>query len=166
MRVLLTGITGFAGSHLAEYILANHPDVAIYATYRWRSRTENLEVLTAQNKVEMIECRYPPGGTLRDDGRRGRRRKARGVGPAAAHLPPRRAVVRAVFVRRARRHAPHQHRVAAQPARGDPASRHADPDAHRRLERGVRARPSRRGPDERDQSATAAVALRGEQGRA
>src|SRR6266567_28939 len=72
MRVLLTGITGFAGSHLAEYILANHPDVAIYATYRWRSRTENLEVLTAQNKVEMIEGRYPTGGTLRDDGRRGR----------------------------------------------------------------------------------------------
>ena len=72
MRVLLTGITGFAGSHLAEYILANHPDVAIYATYRWRSRTENLEVLTAQNKVEMIEGRYPTGGTLRDDGRGGR----------------------------------------------------------------------------------------------
>src|SRR5437773_8423185 len=69
MRVLLTGITGFAGSHLAEYILANHPDVAIYATYRWRSRTEKLEGLTAQKKVEMIEGRYPRGGTLRDDGR-------------------------------------------------------------------------------------------------
>ena len=72
MRVLITGITGFAGSHLAEYILANHPDVAIYATYRWRSRTENLETLTAQNKVEMIEGRYPTGGTLREDGRKGR----------------------------------------------------------------------------------------------
>lgn len=72
MRVLITGVTGFAGSHLAEYILANHPDVSIYATYRWRSRTENLETLTAQDKVEMIEGRYPTGGTLRDDGRRGR----------------------------------------------------------------------------------------------
>src|SRR5258705_9970379 len=68
MRVLITGVTGFAGSHLAEYILANHPDVAIYATYRWRSRTENLELLTAQNKVEMIEGRYPTGGTLPDEG--------------------------------------------------------------------------------------------------
>ena len=57
MRVLITGVTGFAGSHLAEYILENHPDVSIYATYRWRSRTENLETLTAQNKVEMIEGR-------------------------------------------------------------------------------------------------------------
>src|SRR6266511_1509723 len=72
MRVLITGITGFAGSHLAEYILANHPDVAIFATYRWRSRTENLEVLTSQNRVEMIEGRYPTGGTLRDEGRQGR----------------------------------------------------------------------------------------------
>ena len=72
MRVLITGVTGFAGSHLAEYILANHPDVSIYATYRWRSRTENLETLTAQDKVDVIEGRYPTGGTLRDDGRKGR----------------------------------------------------------------------------------------------
>jgi len=43
MRVLITGITGFAGSHLAEYILAEHPDVAIFGTYRWRSRMENLD---------------------------------------------------------------------------------------------------------------------------
>jgi len=26
MRVLITGITGFAGSHLADYILENHPE--------------------------------------------------------------------------------------------------------------------------------------------
>jgi nucleoside-diphosphate-sugar epimerase len=25
MRVLITGVTGFTGSHLIEYILANHP---------------------------------------------------------------------------------------------------------------------------------------------
>ncbi|TMG41366.1 MAG: NAD-dependent epimerase/dehydratase family protein, partial [Chloroflexi bacterium] len=47
MRVLITGITGFAGSHLAEYILAEHPEVAVYGTYRWRSRMENLEQLSA-----------------------------------------------------------------------------------------------------------------------
>ena len=70
MRVLITGVTGFAGSHLAEYILANHPDVSIFATYRWRSRTENLETLTAQDKIEMIEGRYPTGATLRDEGRK------------------------------------------------------------------------------------------------
>jgi len=45
MRVLITGITGFAGSHLAEYLLAEQPEVEIYGTYRWRSRRENIEHL-------------------------------------------------------------------------------------------------------------------------
>ena len=72
MRVLITGITGFAGSHLAEYILANHPDVAVYGTYRWRSRMENLEELFAQQKLDVIEGRYPTGASLRDEGKKGR----------------------------------------------------------------------------------------------
>src|SRR5258708_5336472 len=43
MRVLITGVTGFAGSHLAEYLLAHQPDVEVWGIYRWRSRMENLE---------------------------------------------------------------------------------------------------------------------------
>jgi GDP-4-dehydro-6-deoxy-D-mannose reductase len=42
MRVLITGITGFAGSHLAEYLLAEQPEVEVHGTYRWRSRMENI----------------------------------------------------------------------------------------------------------------------------
>ena len=38
MRVLITGITGFAGSHLADYLLAEHPEVEIFGTRRWRSQ--------------------------------------------------------------------------------------------------------------------------------
>jgi len=72
MRVLITGITGFAGSHLAEYILANHPDVAVYGTYRWRSRMESLEELSNQGKLDLIEGRYPTGAGLRDETHRGR----------------------------------------------------------------------------------------------
>src|SRR3977135_3365578 len=72
MRVLITWAPGFARSPPAGFILANPPDVAIFATDRWRSRTENLELLTAQNKVEMTEGRYPTGATLRDEGHRGR----------------------------------------------------------------------------------------------
>lgn len=45
MRVLITGITGFAGSHLVEYLLAQHPEVEIFGTYRWRSRMDNIEHL-------------------------------------------------------------------------------------------------------------------------
>ena len=43
MRALITGITGFAGSHLAEYILAEQPGVEVYGTFRWRSRMDNVE---------------------------------------------------------------------------------------------------------------------------
>jgi GDP-4-dehydro-6-deoxy-D-mannose reductase len=42
MRVLITGITGFAGSHLADYILSEHKDVEIYGIIRWRSRRDNI----------------------------------------------------------------------------------------------------------------------------
>lgn len=54
MRVLITGITGFAGSHLAEYILERHPGVEIYGIRRWRSRTENVEHLL--DKIKILEC--------------------------------------------------------------------------------------------------------------
>jgi len=54
MRVLITGITGFAGSHLAEYVLAEHPGVGVFGTYRWRSRRDNVEHL--EGKIELVEC--------------------------------------------------------------------------------------------------------------
>ena len=54
MRVLITGVTGFAGSHLAEYLLAHQPHAEVWGIYRWRSRMENLaEVL---GRLRMIEC--------------------------------------------------------------------------------------------------------------
>lgn len=48
MRVLITGITGFAGSHLADYILANYPDVEVFGIVRWRSRRENIQHIEGQ----------------------------------------------------------------------------------------------------------------------
>src|SRR5687768_17575231 len=54
MRVLITGVTGFAGSHLAEYLLDNQPDVEVWGIYRWRSRRENLEGVWG--RLHMIEC--------------------------------------------------------------------------------------------------------------
>jgi GDP-mannose 4,6-dehydratase len=40
---LITGITGFVGSHLAEYILENHPEVEVAGLLRWRSPKDNIE---------------------------------------------------------------------------------------------------------------------------
>lgn len=41
-RVLITGVTGFAGSHLAEH-LTSLPGLEVYGTRRWRSPTEDIE---------------------------------------------------------------------------------------------------------------------------
>lgn len=54
MNILITGITGFAGSHLAEYILNNHPDDKIFGIVRWRSRMDNI--VQFQDKITMIEA--------------------------------------------------------------------------------------------------------------
>jgi len=43
MKTLITGITGFVGSHLAEYILEHHPDVEVCGLVRWRSPKQNIE---------------------------------------------------------------------------------------------------------------------------
>jgi GDP-4-dehydro-6-deoxy-D-mannose reductase len=53
VRVLITGITGFVGSHLAEYALGRG-DVEVFGTVRWRSRLDNVEHL--EGKIEMIDC--------------------------------------------------------------------------------------------------------------
>ena len=42
MKILITGVTGMVGSHLADYVLANHPDVEIHASVRWRSPRDNI----------------------------------------------------------------------------------------------------------------------------
>ena len=52
MRLLLTGITGFVGSHMAEYALAQGAEV--FGSARWRSRTENVDHL--RGKIQLIEC--------------------------------------------------------------------------------------------------------------
>ena len=54
MRVLITGITGFAGSHLAEHVLAEHPGTEVFGTIRWRSRTENIRGI--ESKIQLLEC--------------------------------------------------------------------------------------------------------------
>jgi GDPmannose 4,6-dehydratase len=43
-NVLITGITGMVGSHLADYLLA-HTDWEIYGMCRWRSPLDNVEHL-------------------------------------------------------------------------------------------------------------------------
>ena len=53
MKILITGITGFAGSHLADYVLKEHPEVEVYGLVRWRSRMENVQHIL--NRVQLCE---------------------------------------------------------------------------------------------------------------
>jgi GDP-4-dehydro-6-deoxy-D-mannose reductase len=53
MRVLITGFTGFVGSHLADYLVARG-DVEVFGMHRWRSRMDNVEHL--RGRVQMVEC--------------------------------------------------------------------------------------------------------------
>lgn len=62
-RALITGITGFVGSHLAELLLAEHPDVQIYGTARWRSRLENMAHIA--DRVTIIECDLVDAASVR-----------------------------------------------------------------------------------------------------
>jgi GDP-4-dehydro-6-deoxy-D-mannose reductase len=52
MKVLITGITGFAGSHLAEFLLSKKYEV--HGIERWRSKTENID--SFKDKLVLHEC--------------------------------------------------------------------------------------------------------------
>ncbi len=62
-RVLITGITGFAGSHLADFLLAEHPEVEVWGTYRWRSRRENIEHI--ESRIRLVECELDDASAVR-----------------------------------------------------------------------------------------------------
>jgi GDP-mannose 4,6-dehydratase len=64
MRVLITGITGFVGSHMADYLLENVPDVKIFATRRWRSKEDNIKHLFGDDRVILEECDLLDRGSL------------------------------------------------------------------------------------------------------
>jgi len=62
-RVLITGITGMVGSHLADYLL-EHTDWELYGLCRWRSSLDNISHLLPRiNTNDRISLVY---GDLRD----------------------------------------------------------------------------------------------------
>lgn len=54
MKILITGITGFVGSHLAEYILDLKDEHEIFGICRWRSPRENL--VNIYDKITLAEA--------------------------------------------------------------------------------------------------------------
>lgn len=55
-RVLITGISGSGGSYLAEYIVQNHPQVAVHGAGRWHSTTVTDNLQSVRSDITMHEC--------------------------------------------------------------------------------------------------------------
>ncbi len=54
MKILITGVTGFVGSWLAEYILTNHSEVEVCGIKRWRSPLDNISHIAS--KIKLYDC--------------------------------------------------------------------------------------------------------------
>jgi len=54
MKILITGITGFVGSHLAEYILNLNEEHEFFGLCRWRSPRDNLANI--YNKITLLDA--------------------------------------------------------------------------------------------------------------
>jgi len=52
MKILITGITGFVGSHLVDFLLKEVPNCEIYGLCRWRSPLDNIKHVL--DKVHLI----------------------------------------------------------------------------------------------------------------
>lgn len=63
MRVLITGITGFVGSHLADFLL-QQGNTEIFGIERWRSKTDNIDHL--KGRVKMFECDVRDASSVRN----------------------------------------------------------------------------------------------------
>jgi len=61
MKILITGISGFVGSHLAEYLLSQGHEV--YGIVRWRSKTENIDHIKEQ--LHLLNADIRDGYSLR-----------------------------------------------------------------------------------------------------
>jgi len=54
-NILITGITGFVGSHMADYILEFHPEATLHGTRRWHhSRRDHVRHF--EDKVRWWDC--------------------------------------------------------------------------------------------------------------
>jgi GDPmannose 4,6-dehydratase/GDP-4-dehydro-6-deoxy-D-mannose reductase len=57
MKVLITGITGMVGSHLADYALRRKQEVEVHGLIRWRSPLDNIRHIKSSVMLHYAELR-------------------------------------------------------------------------------------------------------------
>jgi GDP-mannose 4,6-dehydratase len=57
MKVLITGITGMVGSHLAEYLVSSFPEMDVHGLVRWRSPLRNVQKILPRIKLHQGDLR-------------------------------------------------------------------------------------------------------------
>jgi len=62
MKTLITGVSGFVGSHLAEFLLGKNEEV--FGTIRWRSRMDNIEEI--KDEISLHECDMKDAVAIRE----------------------------------------------------------------------------------------------------
>ncbi|MBI5144508.1 MAG: GDP-mannose 4,6-dehydratase [Candidatus Omnitrophica bacterium] len=62
-KVLITGITGFAGSYLAEFILKKK-DIKLFGIKRWRSKLDNISHI--KERIILKECDIKDASSVRE----------------------------------------------------------------------------------------------------
>ncbi len=63
-NILITGITGFVGSHMADYLIKNCT-ANVFAITRWRSPTDNIKHLLSHPRIKLIEADLMDRSSLR-----------------------------------------------------------------------------------------------------
>ena len=54
-RALITGVTGFVGSHLAEYLAREGSGYTVYGLTRWLDPVEYVAALLARGGLTLVE---------------------------------------------------------------------------------------------------------------
>ena len=77
MKVLITGITGMAGSHLADYLIKHVPEAEVHGTRRWQPRPQwpwwmfcgalTLFLTASSCEVELVDREASTNGIHRRD---------------------------------------------------------------------------------------------------
>lgn len=64
MKLLITGISGFAGSHLADFLLAYHPDTEVHGTVTPTGKKDNIASLA--DRLVLYPCDIDDKEQIRD----------------------------------------------------------------------------------------------------